>query len=64
MIRDLYEAHRAAQILSTLMTVMAVVPLLGPSIGGAILKFGSWQLIFWALAVFGRLIPMALYTLP
>jgi DHA1 family bicyclomycin/chloramphenicol resistance-like MFS transporter len=64
MIRDLYEGHRAAQMLSTLMTVMAVAPLLGPSIGGVILKFGSWQLIFWALAAFGGVTLAALYTIP
>jgi DHA1 family bicyclomycin/chloramphenicol resistance-like MFS transporter len=64
MIRDLYEGHRAAQMLSTLMTVMAVAPLLGPSIGGAILEFGSWRLIFWALAIFGIATLIALYTLP
>lgn len=64
MIRDLYEGHRAAQMLSTLMTVMAVAPLLGPSIGGVMLKFGSWQLIFWALAAFGVLTLAALYTIP
>jgi DHA1 family bicyclomycin/chloramphenicol resistance-like MFS transporter len=64
MIRDLYEGYRAAQMLSTLMTVMAVAPLLGPSIGGMILKFGSWHLIFWALAAFGVATLFALYTLP
>lgn len=64
MIRDLYEGHRAAQMLSTLMTVMAVAPLLGPSIGGMILKLGSWHLIFWALALFGGTTLVALYTLP
>ncbi|WP_173861308.1 MULTISPECIES: Bcr/CflA family multidrug efflux MFS transporter [unclassified Pseudomonas] len=64
MIRDLYEGHRAAQMLSTLMTVMAVAPLLGPSIGGLILKLGSWHSIFWALAVFGIATLAALYTLP
>ncbi|KPY68007.1 MFS transporter [Pseudomonas savastanoi pv. nerii] len=64
MIRDLYEGHRAAQMLSTLMTVMAVAPLLGPTIGGLILKFGSWHLIFWALAAFGLATLAALYTIP
>lgn len=64
MIRDLYEGHRAAQMLSTLMTVMAVAPLLGPSVGGAILNFGSWHLIFWALAFFGIATLVALYSLP
>ena len=64
MIRDLYEGHRAAQMLSTLMTVMAVAPLLGPSIGGIILKLGSWHLIFWVLAFFGGATLVALYSLP
>lgn len=64
MIRDIYEGHRAAQMLSTLMTVMAVAPLLGPSIGGLILQIGSWKLIFWALGVFGVATLFALYTLP
>ncbi len=64
MIRDLYEGHRAAQMLSTLMTVMAVAPLLGPSIGGILLESGSWHLIFWALVLFGGVTLVALYTLP
>ena len=64
MIRDLYEGHRAAQMLSTLMTVMAVAPLLGPSLGGLILKLGSWPLIFWGLAAFGCATLVAVYTLP
>jgi DHA1 family bicyclomycin/chloramphenicol resistance-like MFS transporter len=29
MVRDLYEGHRAAQMMSTLITVMAIAPLLG-----------------------------------
>ena len=37
MVRDLYAGARAAQMLSTLMTVMAVAPLLGPIVGGQIL---------------------------
>jgi DHA1 family bicyclomycin/chloramphenicol resistance-like MFS transporter len=64
MIRDLYEGHRAAQMLSSLMTVMAIAPLLGPSIGGLILRLGSWNLIFWGLAIFGLGTLVALYTLP
>jgi len=40
MVRDLYDRDRAAQVLSTLMTVMAIAPLLGPSIGAQILAAG------------------------
>jgi MFS transporter, DHA1 family, multidrug resistance protein len=34
MVRDLYEGARAAQMMSTLMIVMAIAPLLGPIVGG------------------------------
>jgi DHA1 family bicyclomycin/chloramphenicol resistance-like MFS transporter len=39
MVRDLYAGNRAAQMLSTLMTVMAIAPLLGPILGGQILAW-------------------------
>ena len=41
MVRDLYEGERAAQMLSTLMTVMAIAPLLGPIVGGQILRLAG-----------------------
>lgn len=46
MVRDLYARERSAQMLSTLMTVMAIAPLVGPILGGQILAIGSWQAIF------------------
>jgi len=49
MVRDLYEGHRAAQMLSTLITVMGIAPLLGPIVGGQILAFAGWHAIFWTL---------------
>ena len=64
MVRDLYQGHRAAQMLSTLMAVMAIAPLLGPSIGGLILHLGSWRLIFWALVLMGVGTLAMLWVLP
>jgi DHA1 family bicyclomycin/chloramphenicol resistance-like MFS transporter len=64
MVRDLYQGHRAAQMLSTLMTVMAIAPLLGPSVGGLILHLGSWRLIFWALVAMGAGTLVLLFLLP
>jgi DHA1 family bicyclomycin/chloramphenicol resistance-like MFS transporter len=64
MVRDLYSGNRAAQMMSTLMTVMAIAPLLGPILGGQILKFGSWRAIFWVLVVVGMATLGALMTLP
>ncbi|RKT21767.1 DHA1 family bicyclomycin/chloramphenicol resistance-like MFS transporter [Paraburkholderia sp. RAU2J] len=64
MVRDLYTGHRAAQMMSTLMTVMAVAPLLGPSAGGLILHIASWRAIFWTLVGIGLATLAALRALP
>ncbi|WP_310631390.1 multidrug effflux MFS transporter [Paraburkholderia sp.] len=64
MVRDLYTGHRAAQMMSTLMTVMAVAPLIGPSVGGMILHFASWRAIFWTLVGVGLATLLALAALP
>jgi MFS transporter, DHA1 family, multidrug resistance protein len=64
MVRDLHEGDRAAQTLSTLMTVMAVAPLLGPAVGGQILALAGWRAIFWTLVGIGFLTLAALFTLP
>ncbi|HJV72667.1 MAG TPA: multidrug effflux MFS transporter [Noviherbaspirillum sp.] len=64
MVRDLYTGHRAAQMMSTLMTVMAIAPLLGPSVGGQILHVASWRAIFWTLVGVGLVTLAALYALP
>jgi DHA1 family bicyclomycin/chloramphenicol resistance-like MFS transporter len=64
MVRDLYAGTRAAQMMSALMTVMAVTPLLGPLIGAQVLRFAAWPAIFWLLAAIGVLALGALLTLP
>ena len=64
MVRDLFPRDRAAQILSTLITVMAVAPLLGPTLGGQILVFASWRAIFYLLAALGIVAALALLTIP
>jgi DHA1 family bicyclomycin/chloramphenicol resistance-like MFS transporter len=64
MVRDLYARERSAQMLSTLMLVMGIAPLLGPILGGQVLVYGSWQDIFWILAVLGGLALLSLLALP
>ncbi|RYG70532.1 Bcr/CflA family efflux MFS transporter, partial [bacterium] len=64
MVRDLFKGDRAAQMLSTLMTVMAIAPLLGPILGGQILRLSGWHAIFVFLAAFGLATLGALFTLP
>lgn len=64
MIRDLFSRTRAAQMLSTLTIVMAIAPIVGPLLGGQMIKFASWHAIFWLLAVIGILMLCSLYWLP
>lgn len=64
MVRDLYDRDRAAKVLSTLMTVMAVAPLLGPTVGAQILALSSWRAIFWTLVAIGTGTALAILTVP
>ena len=64
MVRDLYEGPRAAQMMSTLITVMGIAPLLGPFIGGQILLLAGWRAIFWFLVILGIGTLAALWTVP
>ncbi|MFJ1229951.1 multidrug effflux MFS transporter [Yersinia proxima] len=64
MIRDLFSRTRAAQMLSTLMIIMAIAPIAGPLLGGQMIKNTSWHAIFWLLAVIGVLMLISLRWLP
>jgi DHA1 family bicyclomycin/chloramphenicol resistance-like MFS transporter len=63
-VRDLYRGERAAKLMSTLMTVMAIAPLIGPSAGGLILHVATWRAIFWVLVAVGLATLLALWALP
>ncbi|MCS0536900.1 multidrug effflux MFS transporter [Citrobacter portucalensis] len=64
MIRDLFARTRAAQMLSTLVLVMAIAPIAGPLIGGQIIRLSTWHSIFWLLVVIGVLMFISLNWLP
>jgi proP protein len=64
MIRDLFGSTRAAQMLSTLTMLMAAAPIVGPLIGGLLLKVASWHAHFWLLAVIGVAMFFAVSRLP
>ena len=52
-VRDLAAGQAAAIMMSRLVLVMGAAPVLAPSIGGAILVFAQWRVIFWVLFVYG-----------
>lgn len=64
MIRDLFTRTRAAQMLSTLIIVMAIAPIAGPLLGGQIIRYSQWPVIFWFLALVGVLMFCSLMWLP
>lgn len=64
MIRDLFSRTRAAQMLSTLVLVMAIAPIAGPLIGGQIIRLSTWHSIFWLLVAIGVLMFISLLWLP
>ena len=64
MVRDLYVGSRAAQMLSVLITVMAIAPLVGPIVGSEVLRLAAWPAIFWLLVGIGIVTFIALFTLP
>jgi MFS transporter, DHA1 family, multidrug resistance protein len=64
MVRDIHGRERSVQILSVLIGVMAVAPLVGPFVGGQILRFASWRTLFVSLGGFGACVAAAVTTLP
>jgi len=52
-VRDAYEGQAMAKVMSYVMAVFIIVPVMAPTLGALILRFGEWQLIFWFFAAFG-----------
>ncbi len=61
---DLFGSSQAAQMLSTLVIIMAIAPIVGPLLGGAILEFGSWHGIFWLMALASAIMFVMIFSLP
>lgn len=55
-VRDLFQGGEMARIFSLLMLVTGVAPIAAPVLGGQVLRFGSWRLVFVVLGVVGLLI--------
>ena len=64
MISDLFGSSQAAQMLSTLVIIMAIAPIVGSLLGGAILEFGSWHGIFWLMALASAVMFVMIFSPP
>ncbi|WP_229400018.1 multidrug effflux MFS transporter [Micromonospora okii] len=58
-VRDLYAGRAAAKYFSRLTLVFGIAPVAAPSVGGLVLRFGSWRAVFVCLAVIGLLLAAA-----
>lgn len=56
LMRDIYPREEFSRMMSFVMLVTTIAPLLAPMIGGAVLVWFSWHMIFWITAVAGLLV--------
>jgi DHA1 family bicyclomycin/chloramphenicol resistance-like MFS transporter len=64
MVRDLFPQDQAARMLSLMMLIMGIAPMVAPLLGGQVLLWSGWRVIFWGLAAFGLIVLAGLYTIP
>jgi DHA1 family bicyclomycin/chloramphenicol resistance-like MFS transporter len=64
-VRDVFHGDTAATFFSRLMLLTGLAPMLGPVLGGQLLLFGPWQLIFGVLGLTGAAtFALVLFALP
>lgn len=52
-VRDLFDPREAVKVFSLMVLVIGVSPVLAPMLGGQILVFFDWRVIFWATTLLG-----------
>ena len=62
LVRDLFERDDYARVMGLVMLVMALAPLLAPSVGGLIILYASWRWVFAALLVITLLTGLVFFS--
>jgi MFS transporter, DHA1 family, multidrug resistance protein len=60
-VRDLFDQRESARMYSMLVLVMGLAPILAPLVGGQLLLYFGWRVIFLALSAFGVLCIVLVY---
>ena len=63
-VRDLFDRRESARVLSLMLLVGNLAPLLAPSVGGLVLHWSHWRMIFAVLTLFGLLALLGAALLP
>lgn len=62
-IRDCFDGAAAQRLMSTVSMIFGIAPAIAPIIGGWIIAFAHWPMIFWFLAAFAGLLWVACLAL-
>ncbi|WP_333826467.1 multidrug effflux MFS transporter [Pararhodobacter sp.] len=52
LIRDLFRGQQAARIMNMVGIILAVAPVISPTLGGLLLEFGNWRWIFVLMVIY------------
>lgn len=52
-VTDLCSLSESAKIFSLLMQIMMIAPIIAPLLGGYLLEYSDWRMIFWVMAALG-----------
>lgn len=58
-IRDCFDGVEAQKLMSTVSMIFGLAPAIAPIVGGWVVSFARWPMIFWLLAAFGLLLCVA-----
>ncbi|MBB2947375.1 DHA1 family bicyclomycin/chloramphenicol resistance-like MFS transporter [Actinoplanes lutulentus] len=60
-VNDAWKGRAASAMFGTLSSVSLIGPVIAPAIGGVLVTFGSWRIVFWFLAAVGAAMVIAAY---
>jgi DHA1 family bicyclomycin/chloramphenicol resistance-like MFS transporter len=65
MVRDVYADAQARRTMSHIAMIFGLAPALAPVVGGLLLGFGGWRIIFWFLVAVGvAMLALVVFFLP
>ncbi|GAA0720977.1 multidrug effflux MFS transporter [Dokdonella soli] len=62
-IRDCYDGIEAQKLMSTVSMIFGIAPAVAPIVGGWVIAFARWPMIFWLLAAFALVLWLACLAL-
>jgi DHA1 family bicyclomycin/chloramphenicol resistance-like MFS transporter len=61
MVRDIFSSNEIAKMFSTLMLVVAVSPIIAPTLGGVVTTYLGWRMVFVSLFILVSIILLGIY---